>query len=175
MNNWRWDNPCAFGNEADHCNLQTTSSGKVKRTGQRFSWYGSDGLSPTIEPCSCWQYKPGDFLAIRQLNWDEIIDEDDDDENWADPGVPSSGRSRPGDGNDNDNGEGEEDTQGGAKGTGKGREQRTGTGNGRGRGREMVKGKVLLNQPQGEMISLVPLLCSCSRKGMRHTWTQRAN
>ena len=53
----------------------------------------------------------------------------------------------------------------------KGREQRMGRGNGRqlrmergkgrGRGREMVKGKVLLNEPQGEMISLMPLLCSC--------------
>jgi len=60
------------------------------------------------------------------------------------------------------------------KGPGKGREQRMGRGNerrlrmgrgkGRGRGRETVKGKVLLNKPQGETISLVPLLCSCRRK-----------
>jgi hypothetical protein len=46
------------------------------------------------------------------------------------------------------------------KGPGKGREQRTGRGKGRGSGRETVKGKVLVNKPQGEMISLVPLLCS---------------
>ena len=60
------------------------------------------------------------------------------------------------------------------KGPGKGREQRTGRGKGRGRGRETVKGKVLLNKPQGEMISLVPLRCSCRRKGMRPTQTWRA-
>jgi hypothetical protein len=61
------------------------------------------------------------------------------------------------------------------KGPGKGREQRTGRGKGSGRGRETVKGKVLLNKPQGEMISLVPLLCSCRRKGMRQTQALRAN
>ena len=59
------------------------------------------------------------------------------------------------------------------KGPGKGREQRTGRGKGRGRGRGRVKGKALLNKPQGEMISLVPLLCR--RKGMRQTRTRRAN
>jgi hypothetical protein len=113
MNNCRWDNPHAFGDQVDCTNLQTTSSGKVKHTGERFSWYGSDDLSAMIEPPSCRQYKPGDFLAVRPLNWDEIIDEHDDDENWAYPRAPSGGRSRPGDGNDNDNDEGEEDTQGG--------------------------------------------------------------
>jgi len=40
---------------------------------------------------------------------------------------------------------------------------------------EMVKGKVSLNTPQEEMISLVPLLCSCRRKFERQTWTRRAN
>ena len=71
------------------------------------------------------------------------------------------------------------------KGLGKGREQRMGRGKGRrlrkrrgkgrGRGRETVKGKVLLYTPQGEMISLVPLLCSCRRKCQSQTWTQRAD
>jgi len=42
MNNWRWDNPNAFRDQVDRSNPQTTSSGKVKRTGERFSWYGSD-------------------------------------------------------------------------------------------------------------------------------------
>jgi len=66
-------------------------------------------------------------------------------------------------------------------GPGKGMEQTTGRGKGRGRrretvkGREMVKGKVLLNKPQGEMISLVPLLCSCRSKCQRQTWTRRAD
>jgi len=81
MNNWRWDNPRAFGDQVDRSNPQTTSSGKVKRTGERFSWYSSDDLRAKIEPPSCRQYKPGDFLAVRPLNWDEIIDEDDDDDN----------------------------------------------------------------------------------------------
>jgi hypothetical protein len=54
------------------------------------------------------------------------MDEYDDDEIWADPGAPSSGRSRPGDGNDNDNCEGEVDTQGGEKGTGKGKATKDG-------------------------------------------------
>jgi len=121
MNNWRWDNPRAFRDQVDRSNLQTTSSGKVKRTGERFSLYGSDDPRSKIDPPSCRQYKPGNFLAGRPLNWDEIIDEDVDDENWADPGAPSGGRSRPGNGNDNDYGEGEEDTQGGDKGTVKGK------------------------------------------------------
>jgi len=136
MNNWRWDNPCAFGDQVDRSNPQTTSLGKVKRPGERFSWYGSDDLRAKIEPPSCWQYEPGDFLAVRPLNWDEIIEEDDDDENWADPRVPSGGRSRPGDDNDNDDGEGEEDTQGGEKGTGKGK----GTKHGKGKGKATEDG-----------------------------------
>jgi hypothetical protein len=68
---------------------------------------------------------------------------------------------------------------------GKGRVQRMGRGKGRGkrrvrqwrtgRGRETVKEKVLLNKHQEEMISLVPLLCSCRRNCIRQTRTQRAN
>jgi len=63
----------------------------------------------------------------------------------------------------------------------KGRRPSTGRGNGRGsgkwcgRGMETVKGKVLLNKPQAEMISLIPLRCSCRRKCMRQTQTQRDN
>jgi hypothetical protein len=55
------------------------------------------------------------------------------------------------------------------KGLGTRREYRTGRGTRRGRGRERAKGKLLLNEPQGVMISLVPLLCSCSSKGQRQT------
>jgi len=116
---------------------QTTSSGKVKCTRERFSWYGRDDIRAKIEPPSCRHYKPGDFLAVRPLNWDEIFDEDDDDDNWADPGALSGGRSRPGDGNDNDDGESEEDTQGGEKGTGKGK----GTKDGKGKGKAAEDGK----------------------------------
>jgi len=153
-NYWRWDNPHAFGDQVDRSNPQTTSSGMVKRTGERFSWYGSDDLRGKIEPPSCRHYKPGDFLAVRPLNWDEIIDENDDDENWADPGVPSGGRSRPGDGNDNDNGEGEEDTQGGEKGTGKGKGTKDRKGRGKGKGKGNGKGKGIVKQtPGGDDIS----------------------
>jgi hypothetical protein len=81
MNNGRWDNPRALGDQVDGSNSQTTSSGKVKLTGERFSWYGTDDLRAKIEPPSWGQYQPGEFLAVRPLNWDEIIDEDDDDDN----------------------------------------------------------------------------------------------
>jgi len=151
MNNWRWDNPHAFRDQVDRSNPLTTSSSKVKCTGERFSWYGSDDFTAKIEPPGCRQYKPGDFLAIRPLNWDEIIDDDDDDENWADPGAPSGGRSRPGDGNDNDNGDGEEDTQGGENGTGKGKGTKDGKGNGKGKekGKGNGKGKGIVKQTPG--------------------------
>ena len=33
MNNWRWDNPCAFGDQVDRTNPQTTNSRKIKHTG----------------------------------------------------------------------------------------------------------------------------------------------
>jgi len=33
MNNWRWDNPRAFGDEVDRSNPKTTISEKVKRPG----------------------------------------------------------------------------------------------------------------------------------------------
>jgi len=81
MSNWRWDNPHAFGDQVNCFNPQTTSPGKVNCTGKRYSWYSSDDIRVKIEPPSCRQYKPGDFLAVRPLIWDEIIDEDDDDEN----------------------------------------------------------------------------------------------
>jgi len=55
-------------------------------------------------------YEPGYFRAIRQQNWDEIINEDNGDQNWADLGVPSGGSSGPGDDKLNDYGEGEDDT-----------------------------------------------------------------
>jgi hypothetical protein len=156
MNNWRWDNPHAFGDQVDHSNPPTTSLGKVKPTGERFPWYSSDDLRANIEQSSCRQYNPGDFLAVRPLNWDEIIDKDDDYEKWADPGALSGGRSRPGDDNVNDNGEGEEDTQGGENGTGKGKVTKDGKGKGKGKrkGKGKGKGKGIVKQtPGGDDIS----------------------
>ena len=137
--NSRWHNPHAFREQVDCFNPQTTSSGKIEHTGERFSWYGSDDLRAKIEPPSCRQYKPGDFLLVRRLNWDEIINEDDNDENHANSRAPSGGRSRPGDGNDNDNGEGKEDTQSGEKGTGKEKGTKDGKGNGKGKGKGNIK------------------------------------
>lgn len=77
----------------------------------------------TIERPSHREYRPGDFQAIGPLNSDEIIDEDDDDENWAEPRAPNSGMSRPGNGNGNGNDDtkGEEDTRGCKKETGSGK------------------------------------------------------
>ena len=133
MNNWRWDNRRAFGDQVDRSNLQTISLGKVKRRCEHFSWYSSDDLRAKIEPPSCRLYKPGEFLTVRPLNWDEILDKDDDDEIWADLGIPSGGRSCPSDGNDNDDDEGEEeDTQSVEKGTGKGKWKGKGKGNRKG-------------------------------------------
>jgi len=160
MNNWRCNNPRTFGNQINCSNLQTTSSGKVKRTGEHFSWYGSDDLRAKIEPPSCRQYKPGNLLAVRPLNWDEIIDDDDNDENWADPGAPSSGRSCLSDGNDNDNGNGKEDLQGGEKETAKGKGTKDGKGKGKGKAMEEEKGKgngkgkgIVKQTPGGDDIS----------------------
>jgi len=154
MNNWRLDNSRAFRDQVDHFNPQTTHTGKVTHIGERFSLFGSHDLRAKIEPPSCRQYKPGDFLAVRLLNSDEIINEDKDDVNWADPGAPSGGRSRPGDGNDNDNGDGEEDKQGGEKRTGKGKGKKDGKGKGKGKGKGNGKWKGIVKQtPGGDDIS----------------------
>jgi len=118
MNHWRWDNPHAFGDQVVRSNPQKTSSGKIKRIREGYSWYGSDDLRVKIQPPSCQQYKQRYFLAVGPLYRDEIINEDDSDENWAYPRVPSGGMSRPGDGNDNDDGKGEEEMQGSGKRTG---------------------------------------------------------
>jgi len=68
MNNLRWDNPHAFGVQVDPSNPQTTNSGKVKCTRESFSGYDGDNLRVKIEPPSCRQYKPGNFLAVEPLN-----------------------------------------------------------------------------------------------------------
>jgi len=132
MNHWRGNVPRAFGDQVDRANRQTILYGMVQRTGEGVSWDGSDVPRAMIEPPSCSQYKPGDFLALRPHNWDEIINKDENDENWEHPGALSGGRRRPGDGNDNNYGEGKQDTQGGETGTAKGK----GTKHGKGKGKE---------------------------------------
>jgi hypothetical protein len=128
--------------------------GKVNRTGERFAWYGSNDLRAKIEPPSCRQYKPGDFLAIKLLKWDEIIDEDDDDENWVDPGAPSGAMSCPGHGNDYDDGGGEDDTAGREKGTGNGKGTKDGMGKRKGKGKANGKAKgSVIQTPGGDDIS----------------------
>jgi hypothetical protein len=74
---------------------------------------------------------------------------DDDNENWADPGVPSIGSCCPGNSTDNDHGEreeyrlcGEQDT-----GRGKGTKDRKAKGNGKGKGNGT--GKVFVNRRLG--------------------------
>jgi hypothetical protein len=57
--------------------------------------------------------------------------------------------------------------------TGKATEDMKVTAMGKGKGK--VKGKVLIIKPQGEMISLVQLLCSCRRKCQKQSWTWGAN
>jgi len=67
LNIWRWDHPRVFGDAVDHSNWETTSSGKVTSAGGWFSWYSSDDPRAKIEPPRCWQYKPGNFVAMRPL------------------------------------------------------------------------------------------------------------
>jgi hypothetical protein len=110
LNYWSWDNPCCIGDQGDCSNLGTTSSGKVKPTCECSFWYGSVDARAKIEPTRCRQYKPGNFFAIGLLDQDDIIDENDGDESWAHPCLPSSEWSRPWDGKDDDNSMGEEDT-----------------------------------------------------------------
>jgi len=82
-------------------------------------------------------------MAVRPQNWNEIINKDDDNEDWADPGARSSGRSLPSNGHHNDNSEGEEeeDTWGGERGTRIGKRKKDGIGNGMGNATEEGKGK----------------------------------
>jgi len=164
MNNWRWKHPCAFGDPVGRSNEQTTSSWKVTRTGERFSWSGINDLRANSVSPGCGQYKPGNFLAVRPPHWDETIDEDADDVHSADSGSLNSGRRRPGDVNDNDGGQGEDDTQGAVEGTregegtkdGKEKAKATedGKGKGKGKGNANGKGKGILKQtPGGYIIS----------------------
>jgi len=185
MNNWMWDIPLAFGDQVDHSNPQKTSSGKGKRTGERFSCYCSEVLRATIELPSCRLLKPGDFLAVGPLNRDELIEEDNDNENWADPGAPRGRRSCPGNDNDNDDSAGENDTQGGEKGTGegngtkdwegKGQATEEGKGKGKRKGKGNGNGKGIVKQTsEGDDISRAGAL-QLKRKCQRRTWTPRAN
>jgi hypothetical protein len=71
MPNWRWDNPGAYEDRVDRCNPQRSSSRKVIHTGECFRWYGSDDLRANIDPPSCREYKPRDFLVVEPLNLEE--------------------------------------------------------------------------------------------------------
>jgi len=195
MNNCRWDNTCAFGDQVDHCNPQKMSLGKVQPRGEHFTQYGCNDHRAKSEPPSYQQYKPGNFLAVVPQNWSERIDEDDDADKWRDPGLLRDGRSLPGDGNDNDDSEGEEDTQGCENvpwkgkgiqdGKGKGNEMEDGKGKGmgkgkankegKGKGKRKGKGKGLVKlSPVGDDISCA-IAFQSGRKCMRQTRTRRAN
>ena len=165
MDNWRWDDLHAFGDQVDLSNQSTTSLGMFKRTGERYSWYGSDDLRAMIEPPGCWQYMPSNFLAIGLLNSHEIINKDEDDQNWAHLTAPSGGRTHSSNGNDNDDGKGEKDMQGSEKGTRKEKGPKDGKGKGKGKAMEGGKGKgngkgkgIVKQTPGGDDISCaVPL------------------
>jgi hypothetical protein len=86
--------------------VHTTGSVNVKCTFERCARYRPDDLHTVIESCSWQQEKPGEFLTVRPMNWDEILDKDDDTANWADPGPPSDGWGRLSHLIDNDNGNG---------------------------------------------------------------------
>jgi hypothetical protein len=155
MKTWCLDNPHTFGDQVYLSNPLTTSLGMVTYTTERFAWHGTDDLRAKIEPPSCQQYNPGDFKAIRPLNWDVIIDEPDADDTWVDPGAPSRGRSCPGDGNDNVNGGGKEDMKSGEKGTGNQKETHHGKWKCRGKGKGNGQGKAIVKQtPGGNDISV---------------------
>jgi hypothetical protein len=101
--------------------------------------YGSHGLRAKIEPPSSREYKPADFLGVRPLNWDEIINENQDGENWAHPGALSIEWGSPGNDNQNDNGASEEVLEGSVTRTGRGK----GTEAGKGKGKRKGNGKLL--------------------------------
>jgi len=154
MNNWRWDNHQVFRDQVDLSNQETTNSGMVKRTGEHFSWYSCNDLKVMIEPPSCGQYKPGNFLAGRQLNWAEIIVEDDDNQNGEDDGAPCGGRSHPGDGNGHHKGDGEEDTLGSERGSGIQNGTKDGRRTGKGKGkRNGIRKGIVKHTPAGDNIS----------------------
>jgi hypothetical protein len=69
LNNWRWDNPEAFGDVVDRSNPQYTQSGKIKRTGERHKWYGTSDFDAKIEPPTCRDQEPGDFIAGERRVW----------------------------------------------------------------------------------------------------------
>ena len=89
------DNPAVFRDQVDRSKTPKTSSGKVTRTIERFSWYSSDDPMAKIEPPGCRQFKQGDFMANLPLNWNQIIDDDDDDDDWVDPRMPTGGMGLP--------------------------------------------------------------------------------
>jgi len=60
------------------------------------------------------------------LNWDKMINENDDDGNWAYAGVGSGRRSYPGDSNNNDEGSIEKHMKGGVWGTRNGKGMKDG-------------------------------------------------
>jgi hypothetical protein len=98
---------------------------------------------------------------------DEIIDKDNDEENWADSGTQSGGRSPPHDANDNDDSESGEDTYVSEKRTLKG----MGIQNGKGIGTSTEGGK----GKEAWMISLALILSSYRKKGIRQPRGWRAN
>jgi hypothetical protein len=87
--------------------LLTTASGKVKLTGEYFSGYRSDDPIAKPELPSSQRYKEGNILAVIPMNSDDIINNDDEDGHWADPGGWSDAQRCPGEDKHTDDSEGE--------------------------------------------------------------------
>jgi hypothetical protein len=180
MNNSRWDNHCAFADQVDHIEVQTTCWGKVQLTSERDFWNGSDDLGANSALRRLHQFNPENFHQVRPVNWDELMIKDGDDENWGIlehqvvEGVDMvmamtmimarvrwtlmAGRKRRG--------------KGWTKWMRrKARRQRTA----RGKERETLTGTLLLNTPQGKMISLLPEHCYCRGICMKQIQKRRAS
>jgi hypothetical protein len=114
---------------------------QVQPTGEQVSWFGHNDIMAKIDRTSCGRYKLENILVVTPLNGDEIFDEENDDENWADPGALSGGRSRRRDGNDTDDSEGKGDAQGGEEETRKEMSTKAGSGKGMGKATEGGKGE----------------------------------
>jgi len=107
---------------------------------------------------------PGSLLAVTPQKRYEIGDQNDNNENWADPRAPLDESAILVEALTMEMARVWSTRRVVRNGPGKGREQKTRRGMRRGTERETAKAMVLLNQPQGKMISLVPLLGICRWK-----------
>jgi len=182
-----WDNPCAVSDLVDCSTPENTSFRYIQWSGKCVSCYGTNYLQPMIESPRCRQHKQDEYVAIRPLNRNEIIDVDDEIVEGADPGALSWLRSFLGNANGNDHSAGEEDKLGSEKRIWLGKQAKIGMSHGKAiedvkgkckqkeKGKGTDEGKCIMKQTPGEMICLVTVLSCCRRKWMSLPQTWRAN